>query len=57
MFKPKLNPHELIRKRQLVEGLLWYAAYDEDVLLTHFKEELLKSNDFEEPQEERPLKI
>jgi hypothetical protein len=30
-FKSKLNPHDLVRKEQLAEGFLWYAAYDEDL--------------------------
>jgi len=31
-FMSRLNPHELLRREQAMDGALWYAAYDGDML-------------------------
>jgi hypothetical protein len=60
IFQSKLNPHELRRKEQALQGLLWYGAYDEDLNPSHFKN-IISHQDHrkseEEQQEERYLKV
>ena len=55
-FKSKLNPHDLIRKEQLAQGYLWYAAYDEDINTQQFQKLLQQAQVNDKIVEDKYLK-
>ena len=52
MFQSRLNPHELLRREQCNEGYLWFAAYDNDMLDSHYEKQYTSK-----AKEQRCLKI